>query len=194
MTEIANIDFSVRQTLPSVDPQFTRRWSPRALQKTKIPAGDLAALFEAARWAPSCFNDQPWSFYTSTDASFDAFLKLLNDANQTWAKNAAVLGFVVSRQHFRHNGKPNAHADFDAGAAWMSVALQAHQLGYHVHGMAGVHFDEVYDYLGLDRDKFRVICGFALGHRGDPAVLSPEQRAKEGPSGRVDLADIWFSR
>src|SRR5690606_26675627 len=117
MTEIANVDFSNRQSLPGVDPQFTHRWSPRAMQRTAIPAPDLAAIFEAARWAPSCFNDQPWRFYTSTDATFEAYVDLLNAANQTWAKNAAVLGFVVSRQHFRHNGKPNAHADFDAEGA-----------------------------------------------------------------------------
>lgn len=194
MTEVANVDFSVRQTLPEVDPQFTRRWSPRALQKARIPEQDLAAIFEAARWSPSCFNDQPWRFYTSTDATFDAFLNLLNSSNQTWAKNAALLGFVVSRQHFRHNGKPNAHADFDSGAAWMAVALQAHQLGYHAHGMAGVNFDAAYDYLGLDRDKFRVICAFALGRRGDPALLTPEQQTKESPSSRVPLQEVWFSK
>lgn len=193
MTEIANVDFSARQTLPEVDPQFIRRWSPRAFQKEAIPARDVAAIFEAARWSPSCFNDQPWRFYTSTDATFDAYLNLLNAANQTWAKNAAMLGFVVSRQHFRHNGKPNAFADFDAGAAWMALSLQAHSLGYHTHGMGGVNFDAVYEYLGLERDKFRVICGFALGLRGDPATLTPEQQAKETPSGRVALEEIWMS-
>jgi len=192
MPDIANVDFSTRQTLPEVDPQFIRRWSPRAFQKEAIPAQDLAAIFEAARWSPSCFNDQPWRFYTSTDATFDAYLNLLNAANQTWAKNAAILGFVVSRQHFRHNDKPNAFADFDAGAAWMALTLQAHSLGYHTHGMGGVNFDAVYEYLQLERDKFRVICGFALGLRGDPSTLTPEQQAKEKPSGRVALEEIWI--
>lgn len=191
MTEVANVDFSNRQSLSGVDPQFTHRWSPRAMQRTPIPERDLTAIFEAARWAPSCFNDQPWRFYTSTDSTFDGYLNLLNASNQTWAKNAAVLGFVVSRQHFRHNGKPNAHADFDSGAAWMALALQAHHLGYHAHGMAGVNFDAAYDYLGLEREKFRVICGFALGLRGDPATLTPEQQAKEKPSGRVPLEEVW---
>ncbi len=193
MTEIANVDFSSRQSLPGVDPQFTRRWSPRAMQRAPIPQQDLTAIFEAARWAPSCFNDQPWRFYTSTEATFEDYLGLLVPANQTWAKNAAVLGFVVSRQHFRHNDKPNAHADFDSGAAWMALALQAHQLGYHAHGMAGVNFDGVYDYLGLDGDKFRVICAFALGLRGDPANLTADQQAKEQPSGRVPLEEVWLT-
>lgn len=191
MTEVANIDFSNRQSLPGVDPQFTHRWSPRAMQRTAIPERDLAAIFEAARWSPSCFNDQPWRFYTSTEPTFDAYLNLLNASNQTWAKNAAVLGFVVSRQHFRHNGKPNAHADFDTGAAWMALTLQAHQLGYHAHGMAGVNYEAVYAYLGLDQETFRVICGFALGLRGDPATLTPEQQVKEKPSGRVPLDEVW---
>lgn len=186
------IDFSVRRTLPNVDPQFTRRWSPRAMKKHPIPAEDLASIVEAARWAPSCFNDQPWRIYTSTSNTFDAYLDLLTPSNQSWAKNAAVLGFIVSRQHFRHNDKPNAHADFDCGAAWMSLALQAHQLGYHTHGMAGVNFDAAYEYLKLDREKFRVICGFALGLRADPAILTADQQAKEKPSGRLTLGDIWF--
>lgn len=193
MTETANVDFSNRQSLPSVDAQFTRRWSPRAMQSTAIPAQDLAAIFEAARWAPSCFNDQPWHFYTSTEATFENYLELLAPANQAWAKNAAVLGFVVSRQHFRRNGKLNAHADFDSGAAWMALALQAHHLGYHAHGMAGVNFDGAYDYLDLDREKFRVICAFALGRRGDPSVLTPEQQANEQPSGRVPLEEVWMT-
>lgn len=192
MTEIANVDFSNRQSLPGVDPQFTHRWSPRAMQRTEIPPADLAAIFEAARWSPSCFNDQPWRFYTSTAATFDTYLNLLNASNQTWAKNAAVLGFVVSRQHFRHNDKPNAYADFDTGAAWMALTLQANSLGYHTHGMAGVNYDAAYEYLGLERDKFRIICGFALGLRGDPANLTPEQRAKEAPSARVPLNEIWI--
>lgn len=193
MTEIANVDFSNRQSLPGVDPQFTHRWSPRAMQRTAIPQDDLAAIFEAARWSPSCFNDQPWRFYTSTDSTFDTYLNLLNASNQTWAKNAAVLGFIISRQHFRHNGKPNVHADFDAGAGWMALTLQAHHLGYHTHGMAGVNYDAVYEYLGLEREKFRVICGFALGLRGDPATLTQEQQAKETPSGRVPLNEIWIT-
>lgn len=184
-------DFSARQTLPHVNPQFIQRWSPRAYTRQKIPAEHLVAIFEAARWSPSCFNEQPWRFYTSTADTFTDYLALLNSSNQSWAKNAAMLGFAVSRQHFRHNGKKNAHADFDAGAAWMAVALQASLLGYHAHGMAGVNYDGAYEYLQLNREEYRVIAGFALGVRGDPAILSPEQQAKEKPSGRLPLEEIW---
>ena len=184
-------DFSSRLSLPHVDPQFIRRWSPRALSPQPLPAEHLAAIFEAARWAPSCFNEQPWLFYTSTPQTFAAYLALLTPTNRSWAQHAAVLGFVVSRQYFRRNNKPNAHADFDAGSAWMAVALQASLLGYHAHGMAGVDFEAAYEYLQLQRGQYRVIAGFALGARGDPAQLSVEQQANEKPNGRVPLADIW---
>lgn len=191
MSNTTNVDFSSRETLPLVDPQFTRRWSPRAMQKGVIPAADLAAIIEAARWSPSAYNDQPWQIYTSTEQTFEEFLRLLAPFNQSWAANASVLGFVVSRQHFRHNGKLNVHADFDAGAAWMALSLQAHQLGYAVHGMAGVEFDAAQEYLKLDKEKFRVICAFALGLQGDPAQLAPELREREKPSTRVPLSEVW---
>lgn len=185
------VDFSARQTLPLVDPQFIQRWSPRAYRQQPIPASHLAAIFEAARWSPSCFNDQPWRFYTSTADTFADHLALLTPSNQSWAQHAAVLGLVVSRQHFRHNGKPNNLADFDAGAAWMAVALQASRLGYHAHGMAGVQFEAAQNYLQLRREEFRVIAAFTLGVRGDPAQLTPDQRAREKPGGRLPLDEIW---
>src|SRR5690606_16003165 len=129
-----------------------------AFKKTAIADKDIDILFEAARWAPSCFNAQPWTFYVSTDKTFDQYLALLVDGNQVWAKNASVISFVVVKKTFEHNGKPNSYAEFDAGAAWMAVSLQARQMGLYTHGMGGIHHQQVAEYLALD-DDHKVVCG-----------------------------------
>lgn len=178
-------DFSRRDALSGVDDLFVQRWSPRSYARQPVPADDLAIMFDAARWAPSCYNEQPWCFYTSTDTSYDTFLSLLVDANQRWAVSAPVIGFVVASRHFARNGKPNAHAKFDAGSAWMAFNLQASKLGYHVHGMAGVHYEKVYEVLELDPGDFEVVCGFTVGKVDDQ---STEELTERKP-----LAHIWKS-
>jgi len=115
MTEQA-IDFKYRETETGVNELFLRRWSPRAFQKTSIDTAVMRRIMDAARWSPSCFNAQPWRFYTSTDTTFDDFLNLLVEANQDWAKDNAVIGFLVAEKNFEHNGKPNAYSSFDS--AW----------------------------------------------------------------------------
>jgi nitroreductase len=186
------VDFSLRQTTPFTDPQFIHRWSPRAFVKQTIPVEHLTAMVEAARWAPSCFNAQPWRFYTATNPkTFADYLQVLVEANQSWAKEASVLGFVVAKRHFSHNGKPNAFADFDAGAAWMSLALQASKLGYYAHGMGGFDVDKAYELLQLNRDEYHVNAAFAIGVLADLSKLSPEQQEKEKPNQRIALTDIW---
>lgn len=182
-------DFSARDALPGVDPLQAQRWSPRAFVKTAISDADLALLFEAARWAPSCFNAQPWAFHVSTDKTFDAYHDLLLEGNQQWAGQASVLGFVVVKKTFPHNGKPNAYAEFDAGAAWMAMTLQARQMGLYTHGMGGIKHEEVAAYLKLD-DDHKVVCGFAIGVAAAPDTLPDELAAKEKPSPRKSLSDV----
>ncbi len=183
-------DFSARDALPGVDPLQVSRWSPRAFVKTPINEADLARLFEAARWAPSCFNAQPWQFYVSTDKTFNDYLHLLVEGNQAWAGDASVLGFVVVKKTFAHNGKPNAYAEYDAGAAWMAMTLQARQMGLYTHGMAGIKHDEVASYLTLD-DDHKVVCGFAIGVATTPDTLPDDIAAKEKPSPRKPLDEVW---
>lgn len=178
-----SVDFSGREAAPEVDDQFVRRWSTRSYSDAAVPDRDLAVMIEAARWSPSAYNEQPWRFYTSTAASRDQFLDLLVEANQRWAGSAPVIGFVVASTQFRRNDKDNMHADFDTGAAWMAFNLQASAMGYSVHGMAGIHYDRVYEVLGLDPARFRVICGFTVGVNAE----APEQlTGRETPEG------IWF--
>jgi nitroreductase len=182
-------DFSNRDTLLGVDPLILKRWSPRAFSKTPVSDEDVELLFDAARWAPSCFNEQPWRFHVSTERNFDQFLSLLNESNQIWASNAGLLGFVVVKKTFTQNDKPNAYAEFDAGAAWLAMSLQARQMGLYTHGMGGIKHAEVAEYLGLDEDH-KVVCGFAIGVAAAADTLPEELAAKEKPSARRALADI----
>ena len=181
----ANPDFSNRDAATGVDELFLQRWSPRAFSKDVVPAQDLRAIMDAARWSPSAYNEQPWRFYTSTAESHERFLSLLVEANQRWASSAPVLGFVVASTQFERNGKDNAHAVFDTGSAWMAVNLQAARMGYHVHGMAGILYDDVYSVLELDPQQHRVICGFALGR--------VDIGADEPITSRKVLKDVWVT-
>ena len=187
------IDFSRRDPADGVDELFHTRWSPRSFKKTALPEETLRAVFDAARWAPSCFNDQPWRFITNTDdADFDRFCKLLNEKNQQWARNASLVGFIVARKHFKHNGQPNNSAIFDCGAAWLSITLQARRFGLYTHGMAGIKRDEVYPALGIDPEKYQVICGFVLGVLDTKENLDQDFVEGEQPSGRDALDVIWM--
>lgn len=184
-------DFSARDANPGVNPLFPERWSPRSFVRKNIAPEDLAVIFDAARWAPSAYNEQPWRILTSTEETFETFLNLLVEPNQKWARNASLLGFMIGRRNFTHNGAPNDWAVFDCGAAWMSFALQARSLGRYTHCMAGIKKDAVYDVFGISRDEFEVVAGFALG------VLAPRENLEkpyvdwEAPSPRKPLDEIW---
>lgn len=159
-----NIDFTARDPAPLVNEIFHQRWSPRDFEKTDIPEETLNAIFDAARWSPSCYNDQPWLFITNNgEKDFGTFLDLLVEGNQEWAQNASVLGFVIARNRFAHNDKANGLAPFDCGAAWMAMTMQARFFGLYTHGMGGIKRDEVYEALRVSRETHTVICGFALG-------------------------------
>ncbi|MCU0723732.1 MAG: nitroreductase family protein [Planctomycetes bacterium] len=129
---------SPRAPEASVDPMFPDRWSPRSFLPDPLPPEDLRSLLEAARWAPSCFNEQPWLFlWAATAEDRGRFAAALSERNRAWASRAPLLMFLAVRTAFARNGKPNRHAAFDGGAAWMSLALQARRLGYFAHAMAG---------------------------------------------------------
>lgn len=187
--DILTPDFSARDIAEGVDETISHRWSPRAFTKAIIADKDIDTLFEAARWAPSCFNAQPWTFYVSTEKTFEKYLSLLLEGNQVWAKNASLIGFVVVKKTFEHNGKPNNYAEFDAGAGWMAMSLQARKMGLYTHGMAGIHHRQVAEYLALD-DDHKVVCGFVIGVADTPESLPAEVAAKEKPSGRKPLAQV----
>lgn len=190
---------SPRQADFPVDPLFLERWSPRAFDGSDIPDQDLSTIFEAARWAPSAFNSQPWRFLYAKrgDANWDRFLSLLIPWNQGWAHTASVLAYIVSDSLPVTDKKTGAPAgsrthSFDTGAAWVSLALQATRMGYHAHGMSGIQFDLAPAELGLP-DRYRLEAACVIGRIGDPAMLDEKLRAREAPSGRKPLSDFVFA-
>jgi len=184
-----------RTTEYGIDPLFLERWSPRAFTGEPIPEAQLFTLFEAARWAPSSYNAQPWRFlYARRDtADWPRFLGLLNAFNQSWAKNAAALIILVSKATLLPSGSdkevPSHTHSLDAGAAWGYLALQATRLGWAAHGMAGFDVPRAAEELGVPSDH-RVEAAIAIGKPTDKSVLPEALRAREQPSGRRALAEI----
>jgi nitroreductase len=179
-----------------IDPSFLERWSPRAFDASDMPEQDLMTLFEAARWAPSAFNGQPWRFLYArrSDPEWPLFLDLLIPWNQSWAASASVLVYILSDSltETKWGGAEISHShSFDAGAAWAYLALQASRLGYQAHGMSGVAFDRAGAALGVP-ERFRIEAAAAIGRPGDPAALPEKLRAREGPSDRRPLDEIVF--
>lgn len=186
------IDFSNRDPFEQTSPEFHTRWSPRSFKKADIPEPDLKTIFDAARWSPSSFNEQPWLFITSgNDKEFKLFLSLLIEDNQTWAKHAGVLGFVFAKRHFARNNRDNRFYFFDSGAAWMAMTLQARKLGLYTHGMGGIKKDEICSALNVPEDKYEVICGFVIGVIDQPEKLPKEIAERETPTSRKPLEEIW---
>ena len=175
--------------------QFLTRWSPRALRSDPaITPAQLASLFEAMRWAPSCFNEQPWRLVYGLlgQPEHREICDLLVPSNQLWAARAPLLIVLFARRTFTHNDKPNRSAAFDLGAAWMSLALQAQHLGLHAHAMAGFDATRAVTELGADPDLYDAIAAVAIGTRDDPANLPEALRAREVPSARSSQRSFAF--
>ena len=187
---------SPRQPDHPVDPLFLDRWSPRAFDGSDIPDGDLLTLFEAARWAPSAFNSQPWHFLYAKrgDANWERFLSLLIPWNQGWAQTASVLVYIVSdtlpfTDKTTGQPTPSTTHSFDAGAAWACLALQAARSGYFAHGMSGIQYELARAELALP-ERFHLNAACVIGRIGDPAMLDEKLRAREVPSGRRSIGEF----
>ena len=184
-----------RQTDTALDPLFLHRWSPRAYDGTTMPEADLRTILDAGRWAPSSYNYQPWRFlYATRDdaANWQRFLDILIPFNQSWAKDGSVLIYIVSETTMGAPDKPSHTHSFDAGAAWSGIALQAHLLGYHAHGMVGLDLDRARTELGVP-DGFRVEAAVVIGRMGDPADLPEALQAREVPSDRKPLDEVAYA-
>lgn len=165
---------------PAIHELLSRRWSPVAFSSQPIEDDLLASLFEAARWAPSCFNAQPWRFIIGRHGSeaHARILSTLTPGNSVWAANAYIVGITVARESFSHNGKPNKWAAHDVGLASMSLAVEATARGLFVHFMAGFDAAKAVELLGIP-EHHSPVTAFAIGHRGDAALLPPEVAAKD---------------
>jgi len=180
---------------PLHDP-IQKRWSPRAFSDQPVDEGDLKRLFEAARWASSCFNEQPWQFIVATKATpreYERLLSCLVQGNQAWAKLAPVLILTVAKSTFAHNGKPNLHAWHDVGLAVGNLVIQATTLGLSLHQMAGILPDRIREVYAVPQG-FEPVTGLALGYAGETTLLSGELADREqAPRTRKLLSEFVFN-
>ncbi len=179
-----------------IEDLIARRWSPRAFDDRAVEPGKLKTLFEAARWAPSSNNEQPWRFLAATRenrSDFDRLLNCLTEGNLKWAVRAPVLMLSVASLFFEDDGKPNRHALHDTGMAVENLVLQATALGLHAHQMAG------YDVEKARRDcqipsGFEPVAMIAVGYPGDPAILPDYLHQRElKPRERQPITDFVFA-
>ena len=183
-TKIRNVEYNI-------NPLFVNRWSPRAMSGEEISYDDLMGLFEAARWAPSSYNNQPWRFIyamRNTD-HWQRLFSLLVDGNKIWAQNAAVIVAVISRKNFEFNEKPAITHQFDAGAAWENLALEATTRGLVTHGMQGFDYNGARKVLEVP-DSFDVMAMIAIGKLGQKENLPNDLQEREYPSDRKPLIEI----
>lgn len=182
-----------RQADFPIDELFLRRWSPRAMSGEPVALADLSRLLEAARWAPSSGNGQPWRFIYGLAGTpdFTRLFNLLADGNKPWCGRAGALLVVVSRK-VRDNGQPARTHSFDTGAAWMSFALQGTLQGLVVHGMEGFDYDRARSELAVPEDH-EVEMMIAVGHPGAVADLPEKYRPREAPSSRHPMAGLSFA-
>lgn len=182
-----------RHADPRVVPLITERWSPRSFDGSAIPAADLQVIFEAAGWAPSSYNYQPWKFLYATrdSADWQRFLDLLVPFNASWAKDAGVLIYFVSDTMMGEGdeAKPSHTHSFDTGAAWAQMALQATAMGYHAHGMIGFDIDRAHAELKVP-DRFRVDAATVIGRQAPKERLPEQLQAREVPSTRKPVSEI----
>lgn len=174
-----------------VESIFLRRWSPRAMTGESISNAELMTLLEAARWAPSTYNEQEWRYLYAHRKSEDwgMFFSLLVDANQSWCKNAGVLILVASRTRMSSNDKPNPVHSFDAGASFENLALQGTAMRLVVHAMAGFDREKAREQLQIP-ENFEPEAMVAVGRPGDPQDLPEKLQEMEKPSSRKPLKEI----
>lgn len=168
------------------------RWSARAMSGEPIADSALMSLFEAARWAPSCFNSQPWRFiYAKRDTpAWHTLFELLVDFNKQWCINAAVLVVIISKKLF-DNGKPSRTHSFDAGAAWENLALQGMAQGLVVHAMEGFDYERAQQQLCIP-PEYAVEVMVALGKPGAIEQLPAQLQERETLSDRKEVHEIVF--
>ena len=185
--------YLTRQAAHDVEPFILQRWSPRAFTGEALPQGELLRMLEAARWAPSSYNAQPWRFAYAHRESADwpRFLGLLSETNQLWARHAAVLLVVLSRTTMGPENRPNHAHSFDAGAAWYALSLQANAQGWHTHAMVGFDMKRAAAELRVP-DDYRVEAAIAIGRIGDKASLPEHLQARETPNQREKVEAFAF--
>jgi nitroreductase len=174
---------------------ISHRWSPRAFENRAVEPEKLRSLFEAARWAASSYNAQPWYFIVATKDDAENYKRILDsfvEFNQGWAANAPVIAISVARTTF-DDGRPNRHAFHDVGQAAANLAVEATALGLQVHQMAGIIPDKARQIFGIP-EGYEAVAGIALGYPGDAEVLSEPLKQRElAPRSRKALDSFVFT-
>ncbi|MDO9180550.1 MAG: nitroreductase family protein [Agitococcus sp.] len=179
----------------NINPLFTNRWSPRAFTGEAIDKATLFSLFEAARWAPSANNSQPWRFIYALNGSqhWPEVFALLGENNQRWAKTASALVILVSKtSHFRKGASeatPLRSHSLDSGAAWASLAFQAEHAGWRTHAIGGFDKEKAREVLAIP-DGFHVEVAIAIGKQAERSTLSAELQEREQPNQRKAINEI----
>jgi len=189
MQKPATTDFPVHDLI-------RHRWSPRAFANKPVEPAVLASLFEAARWAPSSSNEQPWAYLVATKDNPEDFAKTLSvlvEFNAAWAKNAPVLALAVSHLKFQSNGNPNRNAFYDTGAATVLFSLEATARGLYIHQMAGFDPGKAKQVFEIP-DDWEAIAAFAIGYPGETDSLPQKLQDREvAPRTRKPLAEFVMS-
>ncbi|MGL5870815.1 MAG: nitroreductase family protein [Xenococcaceae cyanobacterium] len=189
MTKLANTQYPVDELLK-------KRWSPIAFSNQPIEPEKLNSLLEAASWAASSYNEQPWIYIVASGDNkeeFDRLLSCLAESNQVWAKTAPVLMLSVASLNFKKNGKENRHAFHDVGAASTSMAIQAAAMDLYLHQMAGFDVAKARELYSIPSD-YEPVAAIALGYRGDTQMLPENLQQRElAPRSRKPLNDFVFT-
>lgn len=174
-----------------VQPLFLNRWSPRAMSGENLEEEEFMPLFEAARWAPSSYNNQSWRFiYTTRESeNWNTFMQLLDEGNRSWCKDGAVITLIVSKKTFDHNGEVSRTHSFDVGAAWQNLALEGARRDLVVHGLEGFDYEKAREKLDVP-EEFDIEAMAVIGKRGSEEKLPESLQEREAPSSRKKLDKI----
>lgn len=178
-----------REASYDIDPIYVNRWSPRSFIDKEVSNDILHSVFEAARWAPSAANKQPWRFILArAKEDRDKFLSFINEGNVTWCKKAPVLIALLSKTD-NENGSPNPTHAFDTGTSWGFLALEAYRKGLITHAMGGFDRDKAKEVLSIP-ENYTVHAIVALGYHGEKELLDEPYRGREEPSNRKELHEL----
>ena len=174
-------------------PEIEKRWSPRAFSNERVSRDDLYAILEAASYAPSCFNEQPWRFVLADDEQYLKKMRsVLFSSNLEWAEKAPVLLLIVAKKTFEQNNENNFWHMFDAGTAWGYLSLEAQKRGLITHAMGGFNREKARKVFNIPTD-YEIITVVAIGKYGSIDQLNDDLKLREKPNTRKDIGELLLS-